>query len=100
MPRCAASARAATARSIRSPEILYAFSSAGNNNGSAFAGLGANTPFERIVECRPDHLVKGGDWTPDRIVGAQEVQGWGGKVHSIPFRYERSTTELLSRIRT
>ena len=26
-------------------EILYAFSSAGNNNGSAFAGLAANTPF-------------------------------------------------------
>jgi K+-transporting ATPase ATPase A chain len=26
-------------------EALYAFSSAGNNNGSAFAGLGANTPF-------------------------------------------------------
>ncbi|MBZ0160137.1 MAG: potassium-transporting ATPase subunit KdpA [bacterium] len=29
-------------------EILYAFSSAGNNNGSAFAGLGANTPFYNI----------------------------------------------------
>ena len=26
-------------------EVLYSFSSAGNNNGSAFAGLGANTPF-------------------------------------------------------
>ena len=26
-------------------EILYAFTSAGNNNGSAFAGLSANTPF-------------------------------------------------------
>jgi K+-transporting ATPase ATPase A chain len=26
-------------------EVLYAFSSASNNNGSAFAGLGANTPF-------------------------------------------------------
>jgi K+-transporting ATPase ATPase A chain len=26
-------------------EVLYAFSSAGNNNGSAFAGLGANSPF-------------------------------------------------------
>jgi len=26
-------------------EVLYAFSSAGNNNGSAFAGLGANTPW-------------------------------------------------------
>jgi rfaE bifunctional protein nucleotidyltransferase chain/domain len=58
-----------------------------------------DTPIARILECRPDHLVKGGDWTPDRIVGAAEVQGWGGKVHSIPFRHERSTTQLLSRIR-
>jgi potassium-transporting ATPase potassium-binding subunit len=30
-------------------EILYAFSSAGNNNGSAFAGLSANTPFYNII---------------------------------------------------
>ena len=30
-------------------EILYAFSSAGNNNGSAFAGLSANTPFYNTV---------------------------------------------------
>jgi K+-transporting ATPase ATPase A chain len=30
-------------------EVLYAFSSAGNNNGSAFAGLGANTPFYNLV---------------------------------------------------
>jgi K+-transporting ATPase ATPase A chain len=30
-------------------EVLYAFSSAGNNNGSAFAGLGANTPFYNIT---------------------------------------------------
>ena len=30
-------------------EVLYAFSSAGNNNGSAFAGLGANTPFYNII---------------------------------------------------
>jgi K+-transporting ATPase ATPase A chain len=29
-------------------EVLYAFSSAGNNNGSAFAGLGANTPFYNL----------------------------------------------------
>ncbi len=29
-------------------EMLYAFSSAGNNNGSAFAGLGANTPFYNL----------------------------------------------------
>jgi D-glycero-beta-D-manno-heptose 1-phosphate adenylyltransferase len=58
-----------------------------------------DTPLARILECRPDHLVKGGDWAPERIVGAAEVMGWGGKVHSIAFRHERSTTALLSRIR-
>ncbi|MBL9149877.1 MAG: potassium-transporting ATPase subunit KdpA [Phycisphaerae bacterium] len=30
-------------------QILYAFSSAGNNNGSAFAGLAANTPFYNVA---------------------------------------------------
>src|SRR2546423_3882106 len=59
-----------------------------------------DTPLERIVECRPDHLVKGGDWTADRIVGAREVAGWGGKVHAIAFVHERSTTRLLEKIRT
>ena len=58
-----------------------------------------DTPLARILECRPDHLVKGGDWTPDKIVGAPEVKGWGGQVHSIPFRHERSTTKLVERIR-
>jgi bifunctional ADP-heptose synthase (sugar kinase/adenylyltransferase) len=43
--------------------------------------------------------VKGGDWRIETIVGAREVAGWGGKTHSIPFRHERSTTALLSRIR-
>ena len=59
-----------------------------------------DTPLARILQCHPDHLVKGGDWTPDKIVGAAEVTGWGGQVHSIPFRHERSTTSLLSKIRT
>ena len=58
-----------------------------------------DTPLERILECRPDHLVKGGDWAPDRIVGAREVQSWGGKVHSIAFEHDRSTTKLLKKIR-
>jgi len=59
-----------------------------------------DTPIERILACRPEHLVKGGDWSVDRIVGAKEVQGWGGKVHSIAFRHDRSTTRLLEKIRT
>jgi rfaE bifunctional protein nucleotidyltransferase chain/domain len=58
-----------------------------------------DTPIERILACRPDHLVKGGDWAVDRIVGAKEVAAWGGKVHSIAFRHQRSTTSLLEKIR-
>ena len=58
-----------------------------------------DTPIARILECRPDRLAKGGDWAPERIVGAPEVLGWGGTVHSIPFRHDRSTTRLLRKIR-
>ena len=58
-----------------------------------------DTPIHRILESRPDILVKGGDWPVDRIVGAAEVIGWGGKVVSIDFKYQRSTTALLSKIR-
>ena len=57
------------------------------------------TPLARILECRPEVLVKGGDWPVERIVGFREVTGWGGTVHSLPFLHERSTTALLERIR-
>lgn len=59
-----------------------------------------DTPLNLILACRPDMLVKGGDWQIENIVGAREVQGWGGKVHSIPFLHERSTTALLNKIRS
>ena len=58
-----------------------------------------DTPLDLIMTCHPDILVKGGDWTPDKIVGSKEVLGWGGSVHSIPFLHERSTTALLKKIR-
>ena len=58
-----------------------------------------DTPIARILECRPDVLVKGGDWRPEDIVGAREVTAWGGRVESIPFLHQRSTTTLLDRIR-
>ena len=58
-----------------------------------------DTPIARILEARPERLVKGGDWAVDRIVGAADVKGWGGTVHSIAFRHDRSTTRLLERIR-
>lgn len=59
----------------------------------------ADTPIDVILAVRPDVLVKGGDWPVARIVGAPEVLGWGGTVHSIAFQHERSTTALLRRIR-
>ena len=58
-----------------------------------------DTPLALIMALRPDVLVKGGDWPVQRIVGASEMADWGGTVHSIPFRFERSTTSLLERIR-
>ena len=59
-----------------------------------------DTPLDLILLCHPDVLVKGGDWQPENIVGSKEVLGWGGKVHSIPFLHQRSTTALLNKIRT
>ena len=58
-----------------------------------------DTPLATILNCRPDVLVKGGDWKPDAIVGASEVKGWGGSVHSIPFDHALSTTDVVTRIR-
>ncbi|GAB3241943.1 nucleotidyl transferase family protein [Chitinimonas naiadis] len=59
----------------------------------------ADTPLELILTIRPDILVKGGDWTPDKIVGSEQVLAGGGQVHSIPFLFQTSTTETLRKIR-
>jgi len=58
-----------------------------------------DTPAALIAACRPEVLVKGGDWPVERIVGAREVLARGGAVHSIPFEHQRSTTALLERVR-
>jgi rfaE bifunctional protein nucleotidyltransferase chain/domain len=68
-------------------------------SASLVTWFGEDTPLELIRRLRPDVLVKGGDWQPRDIVGAADVQSWGGSVHSIPFLHERSTTALLARIR-
>lgn len=58
-----------------------------------------DTPEALIAIVRPDVLAKGGDWPVDRIAGADEVRARGGRVVSIPFEHERSTSALLARIR-
>jgi len=57
-----------------------------------------DTPLELIKAVRPDVLVKGGDYRIDQIVGAPEVQGWGGRVEIITYEQGYSTTGLIERI--
>lgn len=56
-----------------------------------------DTPYELINALQPDVLVKGGDWTIDRIVGADVVLARGGRVKSLPFAKGYSTTNLVAR---
>ena len=58
-----------------------------------------DTPLATILACRPEVLVKGGDWAVESIVGAREVLAGGGRVVSIPFIHQSSTTALLEKIR-
>ena len=59
----------------------------------------ADTPLALIRTLKPDVLVKGADYAPDAIVGAKEVEGWGGRVVRVPIVQGRSTTQLLARLR-
>ena len=66
---------------------------------SAVTWFEEDTPERLIEACRPNVLVKGGDWPVERIVGAKGVMARGGRVLSIPFEHERSTTALVQKIR-
>ena len=59
----------------------------------------SDTPRDLIVASRPDVLVKGGDYSAETTAGAMEVLAAGGRFVAIPFRYDRSTTALVTRIR-
>ena len=59
----------------------------------------SDTPAELIELVKPDVLVKGGDWTVDKIVGSAETLARGGAVHSIPFLFATSTTQTINKIR-
>uniref|UniRef100_E6QI07 D-glycero-beta-D-manno-heptose 1-phosphate adenylyltransferase n=1 Tax=mine drainage metagenome TaxID=410659 RepID=E6QI07_9ZZZZ len=55
------------------------------------------TPMNLIRATRPDVLVKGGDYNIDTVVGAEEVQSWGGVVRIVPTVEGHSTTRLIER---
>jgi rfaE bifunctional protein nucleotidyltransferase chain/domain len=57
-----------------------------------------DTPLELIKKIRPDVLVKGGDWSTEKIVGRDVVEEAGGAVCSIPLLEGYSTTGTVDRI--
>lgn len=59
--------------------------------------FGEPTPLNLILAVRPDVLVKGGDYNIETVVGAQEVQSWGGQVKIIPTVEGFSTTGLIAK---
>jgi len=58
-----------------------------------------DTPAELIAVLEPDVLVKGGDWTPEQVVGREIVEARGGRLLIIPTVEGFSTTALAERIR-
>lgn len=58
-----------------------------------------DTPQELIAALLPDVLVKGGDYTPDQVAGAQEVIAAGGRVVINPIVEGYSTTGIIDRMK-
>jgi D-beta-D-heptose 7-phosphate kinase/D-beta-D-heptose 1-phosphate adenosyltransferase len=57
-----------------------------------------DTPLELITALRPDVLVKGGDYTPEGVVGREIVESYGGRVELINFVDGKSTTNIINKI--
>lgn len=58
----------------------------------------ADTPIELIAAIRPDVLVKGKDYAVEQVVGADIVQGYGGRVFLADLVEGHSTTAIISRL--
>ncbi|HTZ59388.1 MAG TPA: D-glycero-beta-D-manno-heptose-7-phosphate kinase [Acidobacteriaceae bacterium] len=58
------------------------------------------TPLELVRSLRPDVLVKGGDYTNETIVGAEDVTTWGGRVEIVPTVNGVSTTNTIRKMTT
>jgi rfaE bifunctional protein nucleotidyltransferase chain/domain len=59
-----------------------------------------DTPVELLRAVRPDVLVKGGEYRPSQVVGRDLVEGWGGRVVTVPHVEGVSTSGLVARIRS
>ena len=59
-----------------------------------------DTPQRLIEDVLPDVLVKGQDWSPEEIVGADLVRSRGGTVRALPYHEGLSTTAIIERVRS
>jgi D-beta-D-heptose 7-phosphate kinase/D-beta-D-heptose 1-phosphate adenosyltransferase len=57
-----------------------------------------DTPLKLIQTLRPEILVKGSDYSRERVVGHEQVESWGGHVELIDFVEGRSTTKIIGSI--
>lgn len=57
-----------------------------------------DTPAEIIADLIPDILVKGADWSIDKIVGRDVVESNGGEVKTIEFVNDQSTSKIIQTI--
>ncbi|MCD4812014.1 D-glycero-beta-D-manno-heptose 1-phosphate adenylyltransferase [bacterium] len=57
-----------------------------------------DTPLELISTLRPDIIVKGGDYTPDEVIGKEVVENYGGRVELINLVDGKSTTNIINKI--
>ena len=58
-----------------------------------------DSPLELVRHLEPDIIVKGGDYTPETIVGARDVVARGGRVVVIPLTPDQSTTAIIEKLR-
>jgi len=58
-----------------------------------------DTPLELVRHLEPDVIVKGGDYSPETVVGAREVRARGGEVVIIPLTPGQSTTSIIEKLR-
>lgn len=77
--------RAAVLSELRSVDVVVIFEQ--------------DTPVELLKALKPDVLVKGGDYTKDRVVGREIVESYGGRVELVSVLSGRSTTVAIEKIR-
>lgn len=85
-------------RPVRS-EAERAYVLAGLAAVDAVVVFDEDTPLDLVRALQPDVIVKGGDYTPESVVGAEIVRARGGRVVIIPLTPGQSTTSIIERLR-